>query len=298
MRKLFVIITFLFALTLSAQTESDVDMSRGGYGIIKTNMAVSYDQGWGAIQDGFAARVSYEFMRTKKWTVTANAHYTSAEVSFDADDLDNGFKPNEINLNGTHLFGQIGATTTFKTHVFGKLFMAMSMINSEWSQGGFARVSGIAMGLLMLRSNRNTQFGLGPMVMANTCSKLPAFLIFMYRHRFNEKWLLNLYGGMFGMDYNPNKRNLISIGADVDVKAFYFKPNNENLPEKCRFTSTSFRPMARFRHRLADNLYFDMQGGVMLKMSSRVNGTTGSKEWINCNQKAALFLQAGVSWGI
>lgn len=283
---------------IHAQSENDVSVSSGGYGIIKTNMAANYDHGWGAIQDGFAARFSYEFFRNKKFTITANARYTSSEVEFKSDELDGGFNPDEINLNGTHLFGQVGLTSTFKSKLFGKPFMAMAMVNSEWSQGGFARVSGIAMGLFMLRSNRNTQFGIGPMVMVNTCSKLPAFLIFMYRHKFNDKWLLNLYGGMFGIEYTPNKRNLLSLGADVDVKAFYFKPNNEVLPEKCRFTSTSFRPMVKYRHKLEHNLTFELQSGIALKMSSRVNGVTGSKEWINCSQKAAPFVQAGVSWGM
>lgn len=283
---------------LYAQSENDVSVSSGGYGIIKTNMAANYDHGWGTIQDGFAARFSYEFFRNKKFTVTANARYTSSEVEFKTDELDESFNPEEINLNGTHLFGQIGMTSTFKTRVIGKPFMAMAMANSEWSQGGFARVSGIAMGLFMLRSNPNTQFGLGPMVMVNTSSKLPAFLIFMYRHSFNDKWQLNLYGGMFGVEYTPNKRNRFSLGADVDVKAFYFKPHNESLPEKCRFTSTSFRPMIKYRHKLDHNLTFEVQGGIAFKMSSRVNGITGSKEWINCSQKTAPFIQAGVSWGI
>lgn len=281
-----------------AQSESDVAVSSGGYGIIKTNMAASYDHGWGAVQDGFAARFSYEFFRNKKFTFTANARYTSSEVEFDTDDLDGGLDPNEINLNGTHLFGQIGLTSTFKSKVLGMPFMAMAMINSEWSEGGFARVSGIAMGLFMMRSNRNTQFGIGPMVMMNTCSKLPAFLIFMYRHKFSDKWLLNLYGGMFGVEYTPDKRNLLSLGADVDVKAFYFKPHNEFLPKKCRFTSTSFRPMVKYRHKLDHNLTFEVQSGIALKMSSRVNGVSGSKEWINCSQKTSPFIQVGVSWGI
>lgn len=286
------------ALKLSAQTQADVNVSEGGYGLVKTNLNMSYDHGFGAIQDGFSARASYEFFRNKKFTVTANARYSSSEVSFTDSDLSNDYNPLAINLNGTHLLGQVGLTSTIKTRIFNRPIMAMAMINSEWSEGGFARVSGIAMGLIMLRANRNTQFGIGPMVMVNTCSKLPAFLIFMYRHRFNDKWLINLYGGMFGIDYNPTKNNLISIGADIDVKAFYFKPNNASLPTKCRFTSTSFRPMIKYRRRLIQNLYFDFQGGISMKMSCKINGVSNSKEMINCNQQAYPFLQTSVSFAL
>ena len=286
------------ALKLPAQTQADVNVSEGGYGLVKTNLSMEYDHGFGSIQDGFSARASYEFFRNKRFTVSANARYSSCEISFGDADLSEEYNPEDINLNGTHLLGQVGFTSTFKTKFINRPIMAMAMINSEWSEGGFARVSGIAMGLIMLRANKNTQFGIGPLVMVNTCSKLPAFLVFMYRHRFNDKWLINLYGGMFGVDYNPTKNDLISIGADVDVKAFYFKPHSELLPEKCRFTSTSFRPMIKYRRRLMQNFYFDFQSGVSLKMSCKVNGVTSSTEYINCRQPTFPFIKAGISYAL
>lgn len=135
-----------------------MNVSHGGYGLVKTNLNVSYDYGWGSIKDGFSASASYEFLRKEHVTMTANARYTSTEVSFSESDLDGGFNPEAINLNGTHVLGQFGITSTFKTRLFGRPFMGIAMINSEWSEGGFARVSGIAMGLIMLRANANTQF--------------------------------------------------------------------------------------------------------------------------------------------
>lgn len=284
-------------LNAMGQTQSDVNVSESGYGLVKTNITVDYGHGWGAVQDCFATRVSYEFLRNKKFTVTANARYTSTEVSYTDNDLNSGFSPNEIGLNGTHIMVQAGVTSTFRTRLFGKPFAAMAMVNSEWSNG-FARVSGIAMGMIMLRANQNTQFGLGPLVMVNTCSKMPAFLVFMYRHKFNDKWLINLYGGMFGVDYTPTRKDLISIGADIDVKAFYFKPQNELLPIKCRYTATSLRPMAKYKRRLVDNLYFSLQCGMMVKMSCRITGTCSSKELIDCHNKIAPFVQVGASYSL
>ena len=299
MRK-FISILFvcLTVLSLSAQSQAAVNVSEGGYGLLKTNMGIDYEHGWGVVDDAFSARASYQFFRNKKFTVTANARYTSTEVEFNADDLSGDFDPDEIHLNGTHLFGQTGLTSTFRTSLWGRPFMAMAMVNAEWSQGGFARVSGIAMGLLMLRANRSTQFGIGPLVLINSCSRIPAFLIFMYRHQFSRKWGVNLYGGMFSVDYTPTVNNLFSAGADIDVKAFYFKPSNASLPDKCRFTSTSFRPMVKYRRRLAPNLYFDLQGGINVKMSCRANGVTGTTKYFDCHSKVAPFVHAGVSYSL
>lgn len=101
-----------------------------------------------------------------------------------------------------------------------------------------------------------------------------------------------------GLDYNVNKDNLLSVGADIDVKGFYFKPCDESLPEICRFTYTSFRPGIKYRVRLKRNFYFDAQVGVALKMSCRVNGRTGSREYFDCRQGASPFFQAGVSYSL
>lgn len=286
------------SLVCHAQTQSDKKVSEGDYGMVKTNINVQYDHCWGNISDGFGTRVAYQAYKNKWLTLSANGKYNSVTVDFDEGDLSNDYSPSDIGINGIHVIGQLGFTTTMRTKVLGKPFVGIAMANSDWSTDGFERLSGTIMGIIMLRASRKTQFGIGPLVLINTSSKLPAFIVFMYRHRFNEKLLLNLYGGMFGLDYNPNKNSLISIGSDINVKSFYFNPSNSNLPKKCRFTLTSFRPMVKYRHLLSQNLYFDMYAGTTLKMSCRVNGKTGTKEYLECKQKAAPFLQAGISYSL
>lgn len=266
--------------------------------MVKTNISVSADHTCGAVSDGFGARVSYETYKSNWLTVSANAKYNSVKVDFDENALGGSFLPEDIGLNDIHIMAQLGATVTARTKLFGKPFMGIAMLNTEWGVGGFERISGTVMGMIMLRANRDTQFGIGPLIMINTTSKIPAFLVFVYRHRFNEKLAINLYGGMFGLDYNPNKNNLLSVGADIDVKGFYFKPKNENLPNVCRFTYTSFRPMFKYRLRLGPNFYLDAQGGIAVKMSCRVNGKNGTKEYLDCNLKPQPFGQAGISYSL
>lgn len=60
------------AITCYAQSEADVNVSEGGYGMVKTNIHVGVDHAWGSVSDGFAARVSYEAYRNGWLTVSAN----------------------------------------------------------------------------------------------------------------------------------------------------------------------------------------------------------------------------------
>lgn len=297
-RLIIPVLLLLLSMVASAQTQSDVNVSEGGYGMVKTNISVGFDHTFGSVRHGFGARVSYEAYKNSWFSISANAGYNSVYVDFEPGDLSDGYSPDDISINGIHVMGRLGATATVRTVLLGKPFMGLAMVNSEWGVKGLDRISATFMGILMLRANRDTQFGIGLLGMVNTTSKIPVFPIFMYRHRFNPKLALNLYGGMFGLDYNPNKDNLLSVGVDVDVKGFYFKPAQESLPEVCRFTYTAFRPMAKYRLRLGRNLYLDAQGGVALTMSCRVNGRNGTKEYLECNTDPAPFLQFGLSYAL
>lgn len=287
-----------FVLDSSAQSEADVRVSEGGYGIVKTNVTVIYDHTFGRVTDGFNARVSYEFLKKRHITLSGNFRHSSVTANFIGADLDKGFNPDDIKLNGIQTLEQLGATATVNTRLFGKPLMGLGMLNSEWGKGGFNRVSATLMAMLMLRANKDTQFGIGILGMVNTTSKVPVFPVFIYRHRFNKEWLLNLYGGMFGVDYTPTPDDLISIGADIDVKAFYFKPSVDDLPKVCRYTQTNFRPMLKYRRKLIPNLYFDAQCGYAINMNSRVNGVNGTKEYIKISQKPHPFVQASVSFSL
>ena len=203
-----------------------------------------------------------------------------------------------MGMNKTHLYGQIGVSGSFRTRLFTCPFMAFGMMSADWGDRRFQRVSGIAMGLFMLRANRDTQFGLGPLVLINSTTKVPVFLVFMYRHRFNDKLAVNLYGSMFGLDYTPTANDLITIGGDIDVRSFYFQPNHIDLPKRCRYTNTNFRPGVKYKRKLAKNLYGEVQSGVILKMSSRVTAVSGTKRYFDVDMPTRPFVQVAFTYSL
>lgn len=259
---------------------------------------MAYDYTHASISDHFNARVSYEFLKNQKFTLTANINYNSLQADFSNDELPTGYDPQQMNMNKTHLYGQIGVSASFRSNIFGRPFMAFGTLSADMGDRRFQRVSGIAMGMFMLRANRDTQFGIGPLVLINSTSKVPAFIVFMYRHRFNDNLAVNLYGGMFGLDYTPTKSDLITIGGDIDVRSFYFRPNHIDLPERCRYTNTNFRPGVKYKRRLATNFYGEIQGGVILKMSSRVTGISGTKRYFDVPMPARPFIQVAFNYAL
>ena len=292
----FLILILMPAIQCMAQASHDVPSDN--YGMVKTNIKVSYDYTNVSISDHFNARVSYEFFKNKKFTLTANANYNSLHADFSADDLPAEYCQQTVNMNKTHIYGSMGASASFRSQLFGRPFMAFATMSADWGDKRFQRVAGIAMGLFMLRANRNTQFGIGPLVLINSTTKIPAFIVFMYRHRFNDKIALNLYGGMFGLDFTPTKSDLITIGGDIDVRSFYFRPGHIDLPKRCRYTNTNFRPGIKYKRRLATNFYGEIQGGVILKMSSRVTGVSGTKRYFEIPMPTRPFIQIAFNYAL
>ncbi len=103
-----------------AQTQADVNVSEGGYGMVKTNISVNVDHTWGAVKDGFGTRVSYEAYNNKWLTVSANAKYNSIKVDFVEGDLSDGYSAEALGMNDIHIMAQLGATVTVRKKLLGK----------------------------------------------------------------------------------------------------------------------------------------------------------------------------------
>lgn len=297
-RILSLVTAIALTLSLRAQTESDVRMSEGGYGLVRTNISVAYDHAWGDVLDSFNARVSYEFVSKRFLTLSANFKHNSVNTDFGRDDLGEAYDPEAIGLNDTQTMQQIGLTATAGARLAGRPVRVLALLNSEWGKGGFNRVTATLTGLIMVRATRSTQFGVGVLGMINTTSKVPVFPVFVYRHRFNDRWAVNLYGAMMGFDFTPTRTDMVSVGADINVKSFYFRPHAVGLPSTCRYTQTDFRPMLKYRRRLMHCLYLDAMAGYAVNMKTRVNGVNGTKEYITISRRPAPFVQASVSYSL
>lgn len=297
------IISFLFLSLLSviltnAQTTSDSGSNNGRFHTSRFNIGLSYGHDWNqGISDNYIAIITYEFLKTQQFSLTAIGRYALSETSFSEADISYSHNPDMINMNGKHNLGQIGLTASFRTKLFEKPFIGTAIINSDWSTGGFAKVTSIVMGMIMIRSDKDTQFGLGPMFLINTNGKLPALIAFIYRHRFNDKWRVNLSGGLFAMEYSPSHKDLLSMGIDVNAKTFYFQPKTNDLPDKLKYMSVSFRPLLKYSRNIIDNLNLEVKTGASINIVNRVNGMTGTKRYLECHQPTVYpFINVGASY--
>jgi hypothetical protein len=296
----FITILALLAVVLPAYPQFDMiqPVDESGYGLVKTNLTFSYDHTFGAVPDNINGRVSYQFVNKPFLKFTANARFNTLWANFEDSRLSEPLDAWGIGLNGNHYYGSFGFTALGFLPVFGKPLAMLATGNAEWSNHCFGRISGLFGAVYLLRLNKTTQFGIGPVVLIHTASSFPVFPCIIYRHRFNKNLALNIYGGIFGLEFNPTPDDLIVFGADLDARSFYFKPHKEGWPDKCRFTMTLFRPGLKYKRRLAKNFYGEIGAGVGFKMSGRVTGATKSKRYLDFDEDPSFFLKATVSYSL
>lgn len=297
MARVISILLFCFLSVISAHSQGP-DALGMAVGNTRWNASLSYGHDFGsAVDDSYSAMLSFEFLKAEKFSLVADARYRLFDSSFSESDISYSHSPQAIGMNGRHNVWQLGLTALLRTRLFDKPFVGVAMVNNDFGAGGYARTSSIVMGMIMLKADRNTQFGLGPLFLINTNGRLPVLLAFMYRHRFNDKWRLNLSGGLFAMEYMPTSKSLLTMGTDIDAKSFYFEPHADGLPDKLRFMSVAFRPMVRYSYNVLKNLTVDVRGGASVTIVDRVTGTKGTKKYLDFDMKRVHpFVRLGASY--
>lgn len=288
------IIIALSALLICVRSYSQdgaaLAVAEGGQGLVKTNITSIYEHTWKGESDYFSLRGSYEFVSSKHFTLSGNMRYSIFDLKFRDNWFQQGANVTPAELNGDHHVLNAGINASFRTMLWGKPFISLAMVTSDFDKKGFRKIGGIAAGLFMLRLTRDTQFGFGLLALVNSNSKCPVFPMFIYRHRFNDLWAINLSGGMFTADFTPSRNDIINIGADIDVRSFYFNPSSPALHETCKYQKSVARPMIRYRRKLGRHFYTVISGGVELKLTSRVYyGVSDRKNYMEVDVPTSPF---------
>ena len=297
-RFLTILFTILTVFYCHGQFDLIQPVSESGYGMVKTNITVGYDHAFGAVPDNITGRVSYQIINKPYLKFSANARLNTLWSNFEDSRLSEPVDAWGIGLNGNHSYGSFGFTALGFLPLFGHPVAVLGIGNAEWSNHCFGRISGLLGAVYLFKVTQETQFGVGPIFILHTSSKIPVFPGIVYRHRFTPQFAINIYGGLFGLEYKISDKDLLVFGGDLDVRSFYFKPHMEGWPDKCRFTMPQFRPALKYKRSLARNFYGEVQAGVGVKLSGRITAATKSKSYLDFDEDPAFFLKATLSYSL
>lgn len=295
-----VVILLLITVWLSAraQIEGLPPVGESDYGVVRTNVNASYDHTFGAVPDNFTSRISYRLLNLPFLSVTVNSRFNTLWSNL----KDSQLEPEEdawgSGLNGSHTYGSFGFTALGFLPPREHPVAVMLQVNSEYSSHCFGRISGLAGAVCLFKLTPDTQLGAGAVFIIHTSSSVPVLPMIIFRHRFNPRLALGIYGGLFNLDYNLDTKSVLSLNGTLDTRSFYFKPHVEYWPEKCRFTMTLFRAGVRYKREVALNIFVEAEAGVAFKTSGRVTSATKSHAYMKFHERPASYLKASVSWSL
>lgn len=199
--------------------------------------------------------------------LSANYIYNNEHLSGLADD--------DLPLDDNHHSFKAATNIIFRGTLWEKPLVVFANIGVDASQWGVERVSGIGAALLMLKATKETQLGIGPLVMLNTTSRVPFLFVATYRHVYSPRWTLNINYPFFGMQYTPSEKHTIAGGFAFDTDYYWVRPDMKELPKTVFFRRSLLRTGINYNVLLSPTLTVTGQAGWEYTMAGGLYTANG-----------------------
>lgn len=233
----------------------------------------------GKLKEDIRAKLTVGYMMpvSRKLTLGLSAYY-----DYNNEHL-SGITDAGMMFNDNHHSFKGNLNVMYRTTLWKKTLMMFSTIGLDASQWGFERVSGVGAALLMLKMTKDTQLGIGPLVLINTGSRLPALFVIIYRHVFSPHWTLNLNHPFFSMQYTPSPKHTISGGFAFTNDYYWLQPAKEDLPKTVFFRRSLVRSGINYDFKISPTLTFSAQGGWEYTMRGGLYSANGREQIYDLN---------------
>lgn len=193
-----------------------------------------------------------------------------------------------------HRYGAI-IMATASTRLFGTSFSVMGMINADGWEQGYGQTQFICAGVWALIRNERTYLGLGPVVLLGTSSQSPVYLAFMYLHKFNPKWSVNVTMAQNYITYQPAKTTKLSGGMEIDCERIYFNPTRTELPHRSVLSHCTWKSGLFLDHQLHRQISLSTAIGYDLPMRDKVIEKGHHTTLMNLSRRPTPFARVKVS---
>lgn len=246
----------------------------------------------GDIKDNLRARINAGYTQplSRKLMVglAGRYEYNNEELT--------GLANEHVERSDNHHRMKASMNVMYNTRLWNKPLIAFVNGGIDFSQWGAERFSVFGAAVLMLKATRETQFGVGALVMLNTTSRLPFIPIATYRHTFSPKWTLNLNYPFLGMQYTPSQKHTLAMGFTVDTDYYWVHPDNENLPETAFFRRSLLKTGFNYNCKLSPTLTFTAQTGWEYTMVGGLYTANGRHQLMEMNHPNGMYAHIGISF--
>lgn len=207
-----------------------------------------------------------------------------------------GLSDDDVHLDDNHHSFKGSLNVMYRSKLWNKPLVVFANMGMDASQWGVERFSGMGAALLMLKATKETQLGVGPIVMLNTTSRIPFFFVATYRHVYSPQWTLNLNYPFLSMQYTPSPKHTIAGGFTIDTDYYWVRPSNDALPQTVFFRRSLLRTGFNYDYRISPTLTFTAQTGWEYTMAGGLYTANGRHLIYDLNHPNGPYAHLRVSF--
>lgn len=219
----------------------------------------------------------------------------SAQCDYNNEHL-TGISDEDVAIDDNHHSFKGHTNIMYRSTLWNKPLVIFANIGVDFSQWGAERISGIGAALLMLKTTKDTQLGIGPLLMLNTTSRLPFLFVATYRHVYSPNWTLNINYPFFGMQYTPSAKHTLAAGFSFDTDYYWIRPNNEELPKTAFFRRSLLRSGINYDFKPTSTLTLTAQTGWEYTMAGGLYTANGRHLIHDLNHPSGLYAQLRINF--
>lgn len=242
--------------------------------------------------EDFRARINagYSFKVARPLTLGVSARYEYV------DEHVSNIPSHQIAWRDKHNTFRANFNAMFQSRLWGKPLIGLVYASTDFSRWGAERVSGIGAALLMLKTTRETQFGVGGLLLVNTTSSIPFIPIASYRHVFSPKWTLNLNYPFYSMQYSFSPQHILGAGFTVDTYGFWLRPDDKEMPRTVFYRRSLLKTGLNYDWHITPQISLVAQGGWEYTMNGGLYTASGRHHLYEFGKHpSGAYMHLGVS---
>lgn len=212
----------------------------------------------------------------------------------------------QTNWRGTPMFDfpkehhHYGATLTASMNMLlGKKPMTlMATTAPNLSENGFENMSGVIASIVHVTRSQTTYLALGAFYLYLTPFSWPLYPLFIYRHKFDDRWSVSLMEANDFIYYQATPKLKYALGAELVSDIMYFRPDNPNLPKKAIYSLLSERVGLYATLQISDEISMELSGGVNIPFRGRVMESGRRDVYMRLHDKAKPYIQLKMNYSV
>ena len=203
--------------------------------------------------------------------------------------------PDEHHNYGVTVSALLNIMLGSKEH--GKPISFLATTAPNFSEHGYENMSGVFGTMIHLIRKPDTYLAVGAIYLYGSLS-WPLYPLIIYRHDFDNHWSVSMMELNDYLYYKVTPKIKFALGTELVSDKIYFRPKNEQLPQKALYSLLSERVGLYANWQTTKEMSMELSAGANLPIWGRVRESGHRHVYMKLHDDVKPYVQMKVSYSI